>query len=121
MMRTFRATAGPFQEGVYYPDEDIENICRDELSKVGLLPKEPEPIRIDRIIEKRFGVSPRYEDLGKDVLGLTKFTKKGVAEVIVSKALEEEGDTVAERRIRTTLGHEGGHGLLHTHLFVLES
>ncbi len=120
-MRTFKATAGPFQEGVYYPDGDIENICNDELFRVGLLPQEPEPIRIDRFIEKRFGVVPRYEDLGSGVLGLTKFTRKGVAEVIVSKTLEEEGDIVAERRIRTTLAHEGGHGLLHTHLFVLES
>ena len=120
MIRTFRTT-GPFQEGVYYPDDDIENICRDELAKVELLPKEPEPIRIDRFIEKRFGVSPRYEDLGHGVLGLTKFTKKGVAEVIVSRALADEADMVAERRIRTTLAHEGGHGLLHTHLFLLES
>jgi len=120
-MRTFRTTAGPFQEGVYYPDNDIENICRDELAKVGLLPKEPEPIRIHRFIEKRFGVSPRYQDLGNGVLGMTKFTKNGVAEVIVSRALADEGDAVAERRIRTTLAHEGGHGLLHTHLFLLES
>jgi hypothetical protein len=93
----------------------------DELLKAGLMPKEPEPIRIDRFIEKRFGVSPRYEDLGSGVLGLTKFTRKGVAEVIVSKSLEDEGNAVAERRIRTTLAHEGGHGLLHTHLFILES
>ena len=55
-MKSFRVTAGPFQEGVYYPDEDIENICNDELFRVGLLPKELKPIRIDRFIEKRFGV-----------------------------------------------------------------
>jgi hypothetical protein len=37
----------------------------------------------------------------------------------VSKALDEEGSKPAERRLRTTLAHEGGHGLLHAHLFVL--
>ncbi|HWQ91712.1 MAG TPA: hypothetical protein VN673_08575, partial [Clostridia bacterium] len=35
------------------------------------------------------------------------------------KALDDESGRVAERRIRTTLAHEGGHCLLHTHLFVL--
>ena len=120
-MKTFKAKAGPFQEGAYYPDDEIENICSGELLKVGLLPREPEPIRIDRFIEKRFGVVPSYEDLGNGVLGLTKFTSKGVAAVIVSRSLEEEGGKVAGRRVRTTLAHEGGHGLLHTHLFVLHA
>jgi len=39
--------------------------------------------------------------------------------MIISKTLSEEGGKVAERRINTTLAHEAGHGLLHTHLFVL--
>jgi hypothetical protein len=120
-MKTFKAKAGPFQEGAYYPDDEIENICSGELLRVGLLPREPEPIRIDRFIEKRFDVVPSYEDLGEGVLGLTKFTSKGVAAVIVSRSLEEEGSKVAGRRVRTTLAHEGGHGLLHTHLFVLNA
>lgn len=120
-MKTFKAKIGPFQEGAYYPDDEIENICSGELLRVGLLPRQPEAIRIDRFIEKRFGIVPSYEDLGDGVLGLTKFTSKGVAAVAVARSLEEEGTTVAERRIRTTLAHEGGHGLLHTHLFVLQA
>ena len=40
-------------------------------------------------------------------------------EVVVAKALDDDSSVVAERRIRTTLAHEGGHCLLHTHLFVL--
>ena len=117
-MRTYRTNSGPFVERPFYPETDIEAICTDELSKLNLLPDQPQPIRIDRFIEKRF-VTPTYEDLGDGILGLTRFSKDGVSAVVVSSRLDAQGSKVSERRIRTTLGHEGGHGLLHTHLFVL--
>lgn len=119
-MKTFKAKAGPFAERPFYTDDDIEAICSDELFKLGLLPDQPQPIRVDRFVEKRF-VTPSYDDLGEGILGLTKFSTNGVAEVIVSIRLDAEGSKVSERRIRTTLAHEAGHGLLHTHLFALDS
>jgi hypothetical protein len=118
-MKTFKTKLGPFSERPFYSDSDIENMCVMELASVGLLPSIPEPVRIDRFIEKRFKVVPAYQDLGDGILGLTKFTSQGVAEIVVSKTLDEQGSETAERRIRTTLAHEAGHGLLHTHLFVL--
>jgi len=118
-MRTFRSKKGPFAEQPYYKDSEIEAMCLDELKKVGLLPAQPEPIRIDRFIEKRFGVAPCYEDLGERILGFTKFGPKGVREVVVARALDDEGTQPAERRIRSTLAHEAGHGIFHAHLFVL--
>jgi|SRR5579883_2772746 hypothetical protein len=119
-MRVFKTKAGPFAERPYYPDADIEAICTDELAKLNLLPNQPQPIRIDRFIERRF-VTPSYMDLGEGILGLTKFSANGVAEIIVSTRLDAEGSKISERRVRTTLAHEGGHGLLHAHLFALES
>jgi hypothetical protein len=116
-MKTYRTTSGPFSERPYYKDEEIEQICSAELRAAGLYPTAPGPIRIDRFIEKRFGVTPRYEELGENVLGFTMFGARGVQDVVVAKALEDEGTQVAERRIRTTLAHEVGHGLLHAHLF----
>lgn len=95
-------------------------MCADELTKAGCLPETPSPIRIDRFIEKRFGVVPQYDDLPEGVLGFTRFSKKGVEAIVVAKVLDDDGGKVAERRIRTTLAHEGGHGLLHAYLFVLE-
>jgi len=118
-MRTYRTTTGPFTERPYYTLDEVEQICADELRKVGLFPQEPEPIRIDRFIEKRFEVVPKYEDLPEDLLGCTKFGPKGVQEIIVSRSLAEENNKVSERRINTTLAHEAGHGLLHAHLFVV--
>lgn len=117
-MKTFRAKSGPFAERPYYTNTDIENTCTDELRATGLYPASPSPIRIDRFVEKRFSVTPQYEDLGDGVLGLTKFGSKGVEAVIVARSLDEERTITSERRIRTTLAHEAGHGLLHAHLFV---
>jgi len=118
-MKTMRATSGPFTERIYYPEQEIESICSDELASVGLLPPTPGPVRIERFIEKRFKVTHSYEELGDGILGLTRFTRNGVAEVVVSRRLELEGTQVSERRVRSTLAHEGGHCLLHAHLFAL--
>ena len=117
-MKTFRAKNGPFSEQPFYEAAEIESICTEELQRLNLYPSDPAPIRIDRFIEKRFGVQPIYEDLPDGLLGFTRFGIKGVAEIVVTKALDDEGTTLAERRLRSTLAHEGGHGLLHAHLFA---
>lgn len=119
-MKTVRASSGPFSERPHFQPGEIDAICLEELDKAGCLPKAPGPIRIDRFIEKRFGVVPQYDDLPDGILGYTRFSKRGVDAIVVAKALDTDGDKVAERRIRTTLAHEGGHGLLHTYLFAIE-
>jgi len=118
-MKTFRAKRGPFAEQPFYELSEIESICSGELRKLDLYPVDPAPIRIDRFIEKRFGVRPSYEDLPSGILGFTRFGATGVEEVVIAKALDDEGTAPAERRLRATLAHEGGHGLLHAHLFAL--
>lgn len=97
----------------------IDDLCADELEKVGLFPEKPEPIRIERFVEKRFNVSPTYEETPAGVLGFTRFGPKGVSSIIISAALEDETSATAHRRANSTLAHEAGHGLLHAHLFVL--
>ena len=111
---------GPFSERPFYKDKEIELTAADELRKVGLFPSSPQPIRVERFVEKRFSVTPIYEELPSGVLGFTRFGSGGVEGIVVSRSLGEEGSTVAERRVNTTLAHEAGHGLLHAHLFALE-
>lgn len=118
-MKNFRAKGGPFHERPFYELREIEGICEDALSQVALLPSDPSPIRIERFVEKYFRVTPTYEDLDEGVLGFTEFGLKGVQAIVVARALDEDGTRPAERRIRTTLAHESGHGLLHAHLFAL--
>jgi hypothetical protein len=119
-MKTYRPKSGPFSERPHFEPSEIDKICADELRKEGLYPNSPEAIRIDRFVEKRFAVVPRYEDLPDGVLGFTKFTNKGVEDIVIAAALDAEKGKVAERRVRTTLAHEAGHGLLHAYLFALD-
>lgn len=114
------ARSGPFSKPPYFKPSQIDQICADELRKEDLLPSSPAVVRIDRFIEKRFGVSPQYEDLPHGVLGFTKFSKNGVEAIVISSALDAQGGKVAQRRVRTTLAHEAGHGLLHAYLFALD-
>lgn len=120
-MKTFRSTSGPFTEQPYYTSDEVNTMCSDELRKLNLYPPDPAPIRIDRFIEKRFGIQPTYQDLPDGLLGFTRFGSKGVEEIVVTTSLDAEGTRPADRRLRATLAHEGGHGLLHAHLFVLGS
>ncbi|TSC83237.1 MAG: hypothetical protein G01um101419_147 [Parcubacteria group bacterium Gr01-1014_19] len=118
-MHTLRAKSGPFQTRPFYKQDEIERTCSNELRMVGLLPDKPAPVRIDRFIEKRFGVVHQYIDMPEGVLGFSRFGKRGLEEVVVARSLDEDGSLSSERRIRTTLAHEAGHALFQGHLFVL--
>ena len=118
-MRTYRANDRHFEERQFYTNKDIEILCTDELNKVVFARLPSRPIPIDRFIEKRFRISPSYDELPEDVLGLIEFNEHGVRKISISKSLDEEGSKSSARRVNTTLAHETGHALLHTHLFVL--
>lgn len=118
-MKSIRTGSGPFAERPHFQLGEIEEICGNELHKADLYPSVPVAIRIDRFIEKRFGVTHEYENLPDGVLGFTRFGKKGVEAIVIARTLDEGGTKVAERRLRATLAHEAGHGLLHAHLFAL--
>lgn len=119
-MKTYRPKSGSkFAVQPFYNASDFESICAEALTSVELFPASPSPVRIDRFIEKRFKIQPTYAPLPEGVLGFTRFGPNGVEEIVISQEFDEEGTRAAERRLRTTLAHEGGHGLLHAHLFAL--
>ncbi len=119
-MKTIRTNSGPFSERPHFEPAELDRTCVEQLRKAGLYPSQPEPIRIDRFIEKRFGIVPSYDDLPDGVLGYTEFGTNGVKAIVISRALGEDTGKAAERRVRSTLAHEAGHGFLHAHLFALE-
>lgn len=119
-METSRARTGPFLDQYYYDHEEFESIAADALRGASLLPSSPEPIRIDRFIEKGFAIVPRYENLPVGLLGFTRFGPQGAEEIVISEQLSEGGGRPAERRINSTLAHEAGHILLHGSLFTLQ-
>jgi Zn-dependent peptidase ImmA (M78 family) len=119
-MRKVRTPSGPFAFQLYFDDlSEIDEICLEALKTQSLLPSAPAPIRIERFVEKQFRTALRYEDLGPDNLGCTIFNSSGAVEaILVSRSLEEQNTTPARRRVRSTVAHEAGHGLLHGSLFV---
>lgn len=118
-MKTCNAKTGPFNKRPYYELREVERICLGELRAVNLLPEKPTSIRIDRFLEKKFGTGIiKYDNTPPGVLGFTVFGLKSVREIVISRALDEDKSIQAERRVRTTLAHEGGHGLLHANLFT---
>ena len=118
-MNPFRPPA-TFQSAVLSRPVRSTNMCCDELRGdrppaqfTGTYSHRP-------LHRKAFRVYPQYEDLPDGVLGFTRFGKNGVTAVVISAALDAKGGKIAERRVRTTIAHEGGHGLLHAHLFALD-
>ena len=116
-------TACPFPRKIYIPEKRMERLCSEALVAERLMPSKPEPIRIERFIEKRFGIVIGYEKLGQrfgeGVMGACRFGRDGgVVEILVDQELGEDESTVGERRYRSTLAHEAGHGLFHGELFA---
>lgn len=121
-MRSFPTKEGPYPIRLLYETEEIDRICEDALRSEKCLPKVPEPIKIDLFLERYFNVRVAYEDLGEGVMGCTVFNTKGaVTGFIISSRIEEGGTKASERRSRSTIAHEGGHGLLHSRLFMTDS
>jgi hypothetical protein len=119
-MRKVPTPSGPLPFQLYFEDlGEIDEICLEALKSQSLLPSKPAPIRIERFVEKQFKTALQYEDLGPDNLGCTIFSSSGAVEaILISRFLEEQNTISARRRVRSTVAHEAGHGLLHGSLFV---
>lgn len=116
-------TPCPFLSRPYFLENQVEKICVGALEAEDLMPAVPEPIRIERFIEKRFGITIGYEDLQRrfapGVMGACSFDRDGkVDSILIEITLEEDDSKIAGKRVRSTAAHEGGHGLLHGPLFA---
>lgn len=112
------ARRGGTRDGLpWFADGAIDTACARALVEAELLPRTPDFIRIDRFIERRFGITHEYEELKPGVLGFTEFSRDGVRRIVVAASLDS-GTVVDRRRERSTLAHEAGHGLFHAHLFI---
>jgi hypothetical protein len=101
----------------FYRPADVERLAEATLLATGLYPPSPSAVRIDRVVEKHFDLTVEYEVLPSGVLGCTLFECGRVRRIVVSSQLDDDPSRVAERRLRTTLAHEAGHGLMHAMLF----
>lgn len=117
-MKTIRATSGPFAHRLHYSCAEIDRSCYNALTDSHLFPREPGYVRIDRFVEKHFNGRIIYEDLGDDILGCTVFNADGSVQCVHISDRLDDGTPTGERRLRSTIAHEAGHGLLHQSLFA---
>ena len=108
---------------MWYEDHEFDDIMDELRARAGAGVFEPgRGVDVDAVLERAFGVVPDFVDLPAGLLGRTRFAPDGRFEIEVSRTLSEEAehDRVARRRLRSTLGHECGHGALHAHLHVAD-
>jgi hypothetical protein len=118
-MKTRRNSASPFGTTIFLKKDEIDDICEAALREAKVLPEKPSPVKIDHFIESYFKCSLDFgTELGDGTIGFTLFSKIG-APIVVGVSPELcDGSKINERRIRTTLAHEGGHCLMHPILFM---
>ena len=115
---TERVTPGePFGRVLYYRKREIDELCENALYSVGCVPEIPAPVEIETVIEKYFHARVVYEDLGCGILGYTAFSREGGVSAVGASSELFDGSRAGERRARSTLAHEAGHGILHASLF----
>lgn len=117
-MKDSPAKVGPFLRRRWFEEREFDDIAKDALKRHDLMPRDPKPVDIEIFVEMEFGLSYEFRDLGEDCLGLMQFGEKGPKALIVHSKLDAPENPLVNRRCRSTLAHECGHGLLHADLFV---
>ena len=109
---------GPFLRNEFIPDKRIARIAVEQLVACRLLPATPGPIAIEKFCDRKWGFPEDYKALGRDVMGRASFTYNGFEGIEINVSLFEDSSRTGTRRVRSTLAHEIGHGILHEGLFV---
>lgn len=123
-MKIRKDRASPWGKRVFFETSEFEVMMAEVFHRASPLAfKEGEGVDVDRVLFQAFGLEADYVTLPDGVLGRTLFRQDGRAQIEVSRRLAEEAETdrLARRRLRTTLGHEGGHVTCHSQLFLTDT
>lgn len=112
---------GVIKQILYFERGEVDDMCSDELKKAGMLPAEPQPIRIERFIEKHFRCRIVHGGLPDGVMGCTVFRPTGAVEAVFVSDSFDTGGLAGKRQLHSTLAHEAGHGLMHATLFMADA
>lgn len=123
-MRSSRDHRSPWGQRVYFEVCEFETMMKELLLGAGPgVFVEGSGVDVDRVLLATFKLEADYVSLPDGVLGRTLFLADGTAQIEVSRELSDEAetDTVARRRLRTTLAHECGHVACHRILFLADT
>ena len=126
-MKRLRDKTGKFPVRLWFDEGEIDQLLEDELAKAGLMPTATAPaVDVEAFVEQHLGlnVAPLPDNVSESVLGAIEFESGRPIGIFVRRDLLDEAsqDRLAERRLRSTLAHEGGgHAVLHPPLFEVSS
>lgn len=123
-MKVWSDPRSPWGRRVWFDDTEIEAVMDEVRLRAGdAVFVDGQGVDVDKVLMEVYRVSPDFVDLGEGTLGRTEFGPDGSVRVAVSRGLaaEAESSVIAQRRLRSTLGHECAHIALHQHLHVLEA
>lgn len=117
-MKTYNTDYGIFYDRPFFLPNRLEEIAAQALEKAGLSDAEPGEIPIEDVLEECLGFGVEYSPLPEAVMGCAHFEPTGVVKIEIHESLSRSGDDpTLDRRRRSTIAHELGHGLLHTSLY----
>lgn len=117
-MKTYNTPYGIFYNRPFLSQNHIEEIAVQALEKAGCADFEPGEIPIEDVLEECLGIAVEYSELPEDVMGCATFQPEGVTRIEIHTRLALSGDDLTlDRRRRSTIAHELGHGLIHTPLY----
>jgi hypothetical protein len=122
-VRTYKDSGSPWGVGVYYEDKEFEAMMDEARLRGGTdVLTVGEGIDVDLVLQKGYGVSPEIVELPEGVLGRTTFHSDGKVLLELNRELADEAERSvgARHRLRSTLGHECGHIVLHGHLYSVD-
>ena len=101
----------------HYSRPDIESIATTELRKHKCLPDAPGEIPLeDFLMARHDGLNAQPAPFGPDIMGLADLLEPAHPAIFISTSVMDG----PEHRYRSTLAHEIGHVLLHSHLYLEE-
>lgn len=116
-MRTIPRISGRFPCRLWVEEDEFDVIARHTLQTHGLYPDTSEPINIELLIDKLFPCGYRFVALPPRLMGRIIFDSEGPRVIELQKSLDRPYNSLVNRRCRSTIGHECGHGILHSQLF----
>jgi hypothetical protein len=99
----------------HYSRQDIESIATTELRKHKCLPDSPGEVPLEEFLMARHdGLTAQNAPFGPDIMGLADLLDPAHPAIFIATHVMDG----PEHRYRSTLAHEVGHVLLHSHLYL---
>jgi len=116
-MHLINRPSGRFHNRLWIEDDEFDVVALRTLDANQLFPETPSPVNIELLVERLFPCAYEFSHLDKKLMGRIAFGPHGPISIEIDHRLDRPDNELINRRCRSTLGHECGHGVLHSCLF----